>query len=188
MRADQVHIQSPCAADWDAMRSDIPTRNGDPARFCTSCQKHVHDLSTMTRRTAETLLEHSRSEGQRLCVRYRVTSSGHLRFPARPVLAQAPAKQQHGVSRLLRAAALIAAATFSPLTTPSTAAASETSSDIEEQLWSQERAAAQKVAPLGLTLEEEEHYTHSLTDPAFLYITPPVPPDEPEMMMLGDIE
>ncbi len=155
MRSDQVHIQSPCAANWDAMRSDIPTSDGNPARFCTSCQKHVHDLSAMTRREAETLLERSRNEGHRLCVRYRLSpATGHLIFP-RLVPSLAPEKQQHGVRNLLAAAALITASIFTPLTAPSTAAAAETPSDLEEQLWSQS-ARLPKGRPLGLTLEEEE--------------------------------
>jgi hypothetical protein len=38
----QISIPTPCPMDWDLMRGD------DRARFCTSCNKHVYNLSAMT--------------------------------------------------------------------------------------------------------------------------------------------
>ena len=58
---DNIHIASPCSADWDEMFGD------DRKRFCGDCKLNVYNLSDMTRREAENLL--ISSEG-RLCVRF----------------------------------------------------------------------------------------------------------------------
>jgi len=48
---DQIKIASPCAADWEQMEGD------DRVRFCAECKKNVFNLSAMTRRDAEALLQ-----------------------------------------------------------------------------------------------------------------------------------
>jgi hypothetical protein len=48
---DQIKIASPCTADWDRMEGT------DRVRFCSECQKNVFNLSAMTRREAEALLQ-----------------------------------------------------------------------------------------------------------------------------------
>lgn len=58
---DHVRVAAPCPADWDRMVGD------DRARFCNQCSLHVYNLSSMTRREAETFV--SNAEG-RVCVRY----------------------------------------------------------------------------------------------------------------------
>ncbi len=58
---DNIHIASPCPANWDEMFGD------DRKRFCGDCKLNVYNLSDMTRREAENLLINS--EG-RLCVRF----------------------------------------------------------------------------------------------------------------------
>jgi hypothetical protein len=40
-------IKQRCSADWDTMRGD------DKRRFCEHCQKHVHNVSAMTRAERE---------------------------------------------------------------------------------------------------------------------------------------
>ena len=57
----QVRVASPCTAEWDAMKGN------DVVRFCEHCAKHVHNLSAMTPRRAQRLIEDS---GANLCVRY----------------------------------------------------------------------------------------------------------------------
>lgn len=57
---EDIRIASPCNASWDAMEGD------DRVRFCGSCQKHVFNLSNMSRAEAEALI--TKTEG-RLCVR-----------------------------------------------------------------------------------------------------------------------
>lgn len=58
---ESITIANPCRADWNLMQGD------DTARFCQSCEKHVYNLSEMTRREAEALIQEK--EGS-LCVRY----------------------------------------------------------------------------------------------------------------------
>lgn len=58
---ETVGVASPCHADWDAMTGD------DRARFCPSCAKNVYNLSAMTEREAQTLIQ---EKDGHLCIRY----------------------------------------------------------------------------------------------------------------------
>lgn len=58
---EQLRVESPCPAAWAEMAGD------DRQRFCQHCQKHVHDLSAMTRQEATDLVCNSAGS---LCVRY----------------------------------------------------------------------------------------------------------------------
>ncbi len=58
---EDVRVASPCKADWAAM---VGT---DQVRFCLSCQKHVYNLSGMSRGEATALIRES--EGGEICVR-----------------------------------------------------------------------------------------------------------------------
>lgn len=64
-----VRVASPCNADWDQMIGD------ERIRFCGQCALHVYNLSGMSRREAEQLIEHN--EG-RLCVRYYKRTDGSV--------------------------------------------------------------------------------------------------------------
>jgi len=57
-----LSIASPCSADWNQMQGD------ERRRFCAQCKLHVHDLSAMSRRDANDLLQ--RSKQGRVCVRF----------------------------------------------------------------------------------------------------------------------
>jgi hypothetical protein len=57
---DTIQVASPCDASWEAMSGD------EWARFCPQCRQRVYNLSALSRREAEDLLQ--RREG-RLCVR-----------------------------------------------------------------------------------------------------------------------
>lgn len=57
----RVKIASPCSADWESMMGDARRR------FCSQCELNVYNLSEMTKREAEELL--NQTEG-RLCVRF----------------------------------------------------------------------------------------------------------------------
>ncbi len=57
---DAIEIPVPCQASWDAMKGD------DRMRFCGSCRLHVYNLSDMTRKEAEALVQGTNG---RLCVR-----------------------------------------------------------------------------------------------------------------------
>ena len=66
---ESIRIANPCSADWDKMHGD------DRARFCSSCEKHVYNLSDMTRRDAENLV--NEKEG-RLCVQFYQRADGTM--------------------------------------------------------------------------------------------------------------
>jgi hypothetical protein len=57
---DQIRVASPCDASWAEMTGD------DKARFCGKCEKHVFNLSAMTREEAELVM--LEREGS-ICVR-----------------------------------------------------------------------------------------------------------------------
>lgn len=73
-------------------------------RFCSSCDKHVHHLSEMTRREAESLL----TSQPGLCVRYSHDQRGRVRFERRRVVATAPEAQSRGARLLAARAASVA--------------------------------------------------------------------------------
>lgn len=60
-------VNSPCTAEWDSMSG------GDEARFCTHCEKSVHNLSAMTRKDALRLV---RDGAGGVCVRFYTDASG----------------------------------------------------------------------------------------------------------------
>jgi hypothetical protein len=56
-----LHIASPCPADWEKMVGD------ERVRHCADCNLNVYNLSAMTERQVQELIEDSR--GKRLCTR-----------------------------------------------------------------------------------------------------------------------
>lgn len=54
-------VNSPCTAEWDSMAGN------EQIRFCTHCEKSVHNLSTMTRKDA---LRFVRANAAGVCVRF----------------------------------------------------------------------------------------------------------------------
>lgn len=68
MHRSEIPIASPCGADWRTMSPS------DTKRFCATCKKHVHDLSSMTKDEARALLASKPTEG--LCVRYLYDARG----------------------------------------------------------------------------------------------------------------
>src|SRR5215210_4470085 len=66
---DYVRVAAPCPADWGKMVGD------ERVRFCGSCDRHVYNLSGMTRREAEALV--TNTEG-RLCVRFYRRADGTI--------------------------------------------------------------------------------------------------------------
>lgn len=65
----RVKVASPCPADWESMAGN------DRRRFCGQCQLNVYNLSGMTKREAEELL--NQTEG-RLCVRFYRRADGTI--------------------------------------------------------------------------------------------------------------
>jgi hypothetical protein len=100
MRRLHLPIQDPCHADWDAMSHSDGGR-----RFCDSCAKHVHDVSSMTEQEARTVLTAESKKG-RVCVRYTVDGrTGNIKYKVETVTAPAPTS----FSSLLAAASVAAA-------------------------------------------------------------------------------
>lgn len=62
---DAIRIATPCPADWETMNS-VPGQRRERVRHCEQCSLNVYDLSAMSRREAEDLVQ--AAEG-RLCVR-----------------------------------------------------------------------------------------------------------------------
>lgn len=56
-----IRVAAPCSADWDGMVGS------ERVRFCGQCSRNVFNLSSMSKREAENLIEHT--EG-RLCIRF----------------------------------------------------------------------------------------------------------------------
>jgi hypothetical protein len=63
-----LRIDQPCHADWNQMRGAGPTR------FCDHCNKHVHDISQLTRDQAHELL--ARTGDKLPCVLLKADASG----------------------------------------------------------------------------------------------------------------
>ena len=66
---DRMFIANPCPADWNKMTGN------DQMRYCSECNKHVYNLSKMTRDKAEALV--ARFEG-RLCARFERGGDGTI--------------------------------------------------------------------------------------------------------------
>jgi hypothetical protein len=72
MALRMLPIARPCAESFAAMSGDTSKR------FCSSCDKHVHDLSAGTEQEARALFEKNR--GAALCVRFAKDGAGNVRF------------------------------------------------------------------------------------------------------------
>ena len=70
---DRVSIVKPCKADWDGM-----VAGEGHQRFCDSCQRVVHDLSTLTPKEAAALVNRSADSG--LCARIGYDARGRMVF------------------------------------------------------------------------------------------------------------
>ena len=69
IQLEQLHIPQPCHADWNAMAGD------ERSRYCASCEKHVHDLSAMSRAQAEALVT---AHAGKLCVQFTLGTDGRV--------------------------------------------------------------------------------------------------------------
>lgn len=58
---DEISVAKPCSAAWDDMSGN------DRVRFCDHCQKHVYNLSALTRDDAASLV---RSVEGKMCIRF----------------------------------------------------------------------------------------------------------------------
>lgn len=66
---DNIRVASPCSASWDGMTGDARVRH------CAACDKHVYNLSNLTREEAQALI--LEKEGK-LCARYYQRTDGTI--------------------------------------------------------------------------------------------------------------
>lgn len=66
---DVIGVASPCHEDWSGMDG------GERERFCDSCEKHVHNLSAMTRAEAESFVN---ANPKGACVRFYRDTQGKV--------------------------------------------------------------------------------------------------------------
>ncbi len=64
IRLEIIDVPSPCPADWSAMKAV----DGERVRFCRHCDKHVYNLSAMSREAAEQLMA-DQTNAEHFCVR-----------------------------------------------------------------------------------------------------------------------
>ncbi len=64
-----VKVAAPCSAGWENMTGN------DRVRFCQQCDLNVYNLSGMSRREAETLINNTES---RLCIRFYRRADGTI--------------------------------------------------------------------------------------------------------------
>ena len=68
---DRLTIADPCTENWEVM---APSASGR-SRRCGSCEREVHDVSSMKRAEVESLFAHSKAP---LCGRYRLRADGAI--------------------------------------------------------------------------------------------------------------
>src|ERR1041385_596519 len=91
-----IYVASPCPADWEKMKGDARVR------MCAQCNKHVFNLSGMTRAQAENVIVEKNGN---LCVRYYERTDGTILLKDCVVAASRSRKRQLA---LAGAAALLA--------------------------------------------------------------------------------
>jgi len=80
---DNLRVASPCQASWESMEGN------EQRRFCPECNKHVYNISAMTRPQAENLL----SSGQQICGRFYRRADGTILTEDCPVGLRAKAQR-----------------------------------------------------------------------------------------------
>jgi hypothetical protein len=66
----QVRVAEPCPKSWEELAG-----GGDAARYCTHCDRHVHNLSAMTADAAQRLVCESAGP---LCIAYVPDAQGNV--------------------------------------------------------------------------------------------------------------
>ncbi|MCM3871359.1 MAG: hypothetical protein ND895_11795 [Pyrinomonadaceae bacterium] len=94
---DHVRIAAPCKVDWQQMIGS------ERVRFCGQCNLNVYNLSSMTKKEAESLI--AQTEG-RLCVRFYRRTDGSILTDNCPVGLRAIRKRLSSVAKAASAAVL----------------------------------------------------------------------------------
>ena len=150
-----IYVASPCPADWSKMTGD------ERVRMCGQCNKHVFNLSQMSRSDAEEIIIEKNGN---LCVRYYQRNDGTILLKDCTIAASAARKRQ-----MLGAAAAALLATgggFAMLTAQRAASTPAEATRI---------AAPPATAEIQFRFREQEK---SKDDPPPVVIAPPPPPEE----------
>jgi hypothetical protein len=91
----QLRINEPCEADWSVMTLS------EGKRFCSLCTKDVHDLSSLTRDQALSVI----TTASKPCVRYSCNEEGEILF--KPSGPKARPAGRGGLRRGMRLAAML---------------------------------------------------------------------------------
>jgi hypothetical protein len=94
---DNIGVAAPCPADWDGMVGS------ERVRYCGQCKLNVYNLSEMSRREAEALIQET--EG-RLCVRFYRRADGTIINRNCPVGLAALKRRLSRIGRALMSACL----------------------------------------------------------------------------------
>ncbi len=73
---DSIKVPAPCDKKWDEMDGD------DQKRFCSGCQKNVHNISAMPRREARRLVAQNAGK---ICIRYERLPNGKVLTDNQPL-------------------------------------------------------------------------------------------------------
>jgi hypothetical protein len=130
---DNIRVASPCTMAWNKMIGD------ERVRLCAHCDKHVYNLSGMTRDDAEALIIEKNGT---LCVRYFQRKDGTI------LLADCTVGRKHKRNRRVFAAAAAAALAGGGL-------AALRSKPTDERI--QQRVMAKELSPEELSPEELTH-------------------------------
>src|SRR5262245_186390 len=66
--AERLRVREPCSTSWDQVHGD------ERSRFCSACNKQVHNVAALTRAEAEALVL-TRRPGERICLHVHVRKS-----------------------------------------------------------------------------------------------------------------
>lgn len=196
MDRSKIQIANPCSENFDEM-------SGEGAkRFCDSCDKHVHNLSDMTREEARKLLRDNKEAG--ICVVYMFDESNRVRFRDDLNFRRPSKGQLRGLKKLLAAAAMVPVLATLPACDPSTyeePAAIEQPCDVNQSgykplddIIAAERAFTKKLHAFlgfgpGEGPEVEMLAGAPVVDPA-VYEPPPLPVVDrtPDSFIMGEVE
>lgn len=165
MERQKLQIANPCSEDFEEMEGD------GSKRFCDKCDKHVHNLSRLSRAEAVKLLRDNAESG--LCVVYLFDSADRVTFRDDVGARRAPRRQLAGLKKLLAAAAMVPMLAGLP--------ACDTSVRQDPAVIEQpcDRASASTFRPIEEIRRGEERFMRELRD--FLGFAPD---EEPEVTMI----
>jgi hypothetical protein len=130
-KLDSIQIPQPCSVGWEQMTGD------DETRFCNKCNKRVYNLSAMTRRQAEAIIEASRGK---LCARITRQEDGTTVVANDLIL---PATKLHHIRRASPIASVVVSAMMavSPVMAAQTSAPAKQLSSVLSQQGQQKPGA-----------------------------------------------